>query len=220
MEAVRFYMLGQNVGHTPVFDGICARCGSLLYGYMNTTELGNKRNGLPVNADDSTTLVGENAQPPFLLRWPPEKLSQMAPAVFAFDQASGKVSLREEHQECPPWRVPAHGRTQATEKCWLYCESCEATLFDDSGPTHVPFRDQRSAATIDGFVRTALDPVVAQALPPRRKRPAAAAPRATRGETAAPLQQQPPQPGPGPPQSGDANEAVRQGFVNRPIMEA
>ena len=51
LSCVMFYMQGQRVGDTPVFDGMCANCGHLLYGPVNrnTASTGNKFIGKPRN---------------------------------------------------------------------------------------------------------------------------------------------------------------------------
>ena len=49
--AIRWYLLGQNVGQTPMYEGICAFCGTLLYGTLNATEFGNKWSGYPVGVN-------------------------------------------------------------------------------------------------------------------------------------------------------------------------
>ena len=65
LSCVRCCMQGQRVGDTPVFNGMCARCGHLLDGPVNKhcattskkfTGVPRNINGLPCNAD---------AQPPF-----------------------------------------------------------------------------------------------------------------------------------------------------------
>ena len=98
VEAIRYYLLGQNVGSTPIFDGICSFCGALLYGYMNTKEMGNKCNGVPVNINGSSRSkngknVSVNSQPPFLLRWSPEQLQAFAPDVFEFNPFTHKLDF-------------------------------------------------------------------------------------------------------------------------------
>ena len=79
MGCVRWYLQGQRVGDAPVFDGLRARCGQLLYGHVNraTATTGNKHLGLPCNLKGQ--LCGARSQPPFLLRWPPQELSQFLP---------------------------------------------------------------------------------------------------------------------------------------------
>ena len=70
LSCVRFYMQGQRVGDAPVFDGMCANCGHLLYGPVNrnTASTGNKFTGAPQNIQGSP--CSSHGQPPFLLCWP------------------------------------------------------------------------------------------------------------------------------------------------------
>ena len=35
LELARWYLRGQTIGSTPIFDGICAQCGCLLHGHQN-----------------------------------------------------------------------------------------------------------------------------------------------------------------------------------------
>ena len=112
---IRWYLLGQNVGQTPMYEGICAFCGTLLYGALNTQEFGNKWSGHPVNANGSCKAGnGQNltktSQPPFLLRWSPAFLAEKVPDVFSWDARSKKLQLREHHRERPPWIRPPHHR--------------------------------------------------------------------------------------------------------------
>ena len=92
-------MQGQSVGRKPVFDNMCAYCGELLHGSMN--EAGsNKVNGKPVTIGGRP--ASGDAQPPFLLRWPPEVIAEMAPAASAWSERTNKLELREEFQDTPP----------------------------------------------------------------------------------------------------------------------
>ena len=34
-EATRWYLMGQRASDAPLFDGMCSRCGDLLYGALN-----------------------------------------------------------------------------------------------------------------------------------------------------------------------------------------
>ena len=149
LGCVRWYLQGQRVGDAPVFDGLCARCGQLLYGHVNraTATTGNKHLGPPCNLNGQTCHA--RSQPPFLLRWPPQQLSQFVPDVFAWDEASNRLSLRDHHRSQPPWKArPHHRRVDATEQ-WLYCATCHPTLFeqeDKQAQCRVPFRDAADLA--------------------------------------------------------------------------
>ena len=94
---------GQRVGESPVFDGMCANCGVLLYGPVNsnTASTGNKFTGAPRNVTGSP--CSGYGQPPFRMRWPPQELQDYAPDVFSWDEASNRLCLREQHHAPPPW---------------------------------------------------------------------------------------------------------------------
>ena len=148
LSCVRFYMQGQRVGDAPVFDGMCANCGHLLYGPVNsnTASTGNKFTGKPRNIRGSPCI--SNGQPPFLLRWHPKELQEFAPDVFAWDAATNCLSLREQHQQRPPWKAqPHHRRTDKTE-LWLYCKACLATTTKEGA---IPFRDGLSVPFCRGL---------------------------------------------------------------------
>ena len=69
-SAVRYFLKGVHLGQRPIFDGICAFGGHLLYGTFGETGLSNKRNGPPVNVHGEVVaaVAAETLQPPFLLR--------------------------------------------------------------------------------------------------------------------------------------------------------
>ncbi len=150
-EATRWYLLGQRAGDKPLFDGMCSRCGDLLFGPMNQSYLaGNKKNGPPRDAEGqpwSLPPAGQcQQQPPFLLRYSPKFLAQMAPAVFDWTEETNRLALRAEHQARPPWRIRSGTRAKAAlENGWLYCKPCHDSLFDEEHKPPVPLRDRASA---------------------------------------------------------------------------
>ena len=85
-----------------------------------------------------------SAQPPCLLRYSPSLFAQEAPATFAYDPATNRLTLRP--GQTAPWlreHVP-HGDPNV----WLYCEDCYTQWV---GPVDrrksangVPFRDKAS----------------------------------------------------------------------------
>ena len=62
--AIRWYLHGQRVGATPIFNGICSHCGQLLYGTIGSG-MCNKVTGRPKNAEGEN--VGVASQPLFSL---------------------------------------------------------------------------------------------------------------------------------------------------------
>ncbi len=149
--AVRYCMKGQHVSAKPVFDGLCARCGELLYGTLSEPA-GNKKVGKPIDIDD-VAVSSADAQPPFLLRWPPNKFVDYAPAVFRWEQATNKLSLREEFVDAPPWKANLHHCQQERAATWLYCKPCHTQLSKRTAESEsfTPFRDSASVASLRGL---------------------------------------------------------------------
>ena len=144
---------GQRIGDAPVFDGVCARCGQLLYGHVNraTATTGNKHVGAAMNIKSEP--CSAKSQPPFFLRWPPSHLAEFLPDVFAHEARTNRLSLREHHRASPPWKArPHHRRAQVSDQ-WLYCSTCHGTLFENEekqSQCAVPFRDAASLANVRG----------------------------------------------------------------------
>ena len=74
-ELGKWFMKGQAIGERPIFDGMCAMCGTLLHGEanLNTSACSNKRFGSPVDRDGNklsgcNDCVQGKQQPPCLLR--------------------------------------------------------------------------------------------------------------------------------------------------------
>ena len=150
LELARWFLRGQKVGSKPIFDGICAQCGTLLHGTQNQNcALSNKRTAPPSNRDgdlvrhpDGTPKT--DAQPPFLLRYSPALFAREAPEMFAHDAETNRLSLRPGVPE--PWLRPRHARHE-DENTWLYCLDCQERWFPGPGQkahSHVPFRDKAS----------------------------------------------------------------------------
>lgn len=150
LELARWFMRGQTIGRKPIFDSICAQCGTLLHGTQNQNcALSNKRTAPPSNRDgdpvkhpDGTPKT--DAQPPFLLRYSPALFAREAPEMFAHDAETNRLSLRPGRPE--PWLRPRHARHE-DENTWLYCLDCQERWFPGPGQkahSHVPFRDKAS----------------------------------------------------------------------------
>ena len=124
LGATHWYMNGQRLGRQPIYDSVCAFCGSLLYGALNSPELGNKFSGKPVTIDEKVVRTTSSSisavQPPFLLRWSPASLAEMLPDVFSWDMQNKRLTLREKHRERPPWTRKAHSRDKNQDEHWLY----------------------------------------------------------------------------------------------------
>ena len=140
------------IGSTPIFDAICSQCAALLHGNQHENNaLSNKcvapphdRDGreLPLNADGTPQA---NAQPPFLLRYSPSHfaLKDSAPAWFAYDKRTNRLSLRAGVQ--PPW-IRATARP-GDRNVWFVCLDCKVRYFNDTGRrshAHIPYRDKAS----------------------------------------------------------------------------
>ena len=130
---------------------MCANCGHLLYGPVNrnTASTGNKFTGTPQNIQGSP--CSSHEQPPFLLRWPPQELQEFAPDVFAWDATTNCLSLREQHQERPPWKAQAHHRRIDQTEQWLYCKACKTTKLKEGA---IPCRDRHSLQFCRGLDTT------------------------------------------------------------------
>ena len=100
-ELARWFLRGRNVGSKPIFDGICAMCGTLLHGVIDhRSALSNKTAGLPLDRDGNVILHPDgtprvDAQPPFLLRYSPSLFAKEAPAMFKHDPDTNRLSLQE-----------------------------------------------------------------------------------------------------------------------------
>ena len=88
-ELAKWFMESQVVGSKPIFDGMCAQCGTLLHGLIGQhSALSNKVVGPPIDRDgkllleeDGTPSVG--AQPPFILIY--------SPALFAKEVSARNI---------------------------------------------------------------------------------------------------------------------------------
>eukprot|EP00973_Karenia_brevis_P072544 10076827-Karenia_brevis.AAC.1 len=124
LELARWFLRGQQVGSKPIFDGICAQCGTLLHGPQNANSaLSNKRTAPPMNRDGNLITHEDGspqteAQPPFILRYSPALFAREAPAMFSHDETTNRLSLRPDMSE--PWLRPPHARHQ-NNHTWLYC---------------------------------------------------------------------------------------------------
>ena len=149
-EAMHWYVQGRNESRTPIFDSMCANCGSWLYGPINSTAVSNKKSGPPVTKDGEILQRDRkeamNLQPPFLLRWNPGFFAKEAPDVFEWDARERVLRLRESHRERPPWMRLEHNRVKNTSESWLYCQGCHGHLFStaESDQPFVAFRDSKS----------------------------------------------------------------------------
>ena len=120
LRCIRWYLQGERVGDAPVFHGVCASCGQLFYGHANkaTGTSGNKHFGTPCNVKGQG--CSARSQPPFLLRWPPRQLPEFLPDVFAWAEASNRLSLREQHRSSPQARA-GKVKNFFLEKLSLWC---------------------------------------------------------------------------------------------------
>ena len=117
--AIGYFLKGLHVGETPVFDGMCAYCGSLLYGPLNESGVSNKTNGRPVTLE-GTLVMGarpENAQPPFS--------ATLVTRPLCADGARC-VHVRTENEPCRPAGVPRRAADLA--EWFLFYRSCYLTI--------------------------------------------------------------------------------------------
>ena len=148
-ELARWFLRGHQVGAKPIFDGICAMCGTLLHGVLDhRSALSNKTAGPPLDRDGTILLTPEGApktaaQPPFLLRYSPALFAKEAPSVFKHDAESNVLPLVPGAQ--PPWIKRDHARANKASP-WLYCSECRDRYFMSGKKQrgHVPYRDRAS----------------------------------------------------------------------------
>ena len=171
----KWFLRGQNVGRKPLYDGICAQCGCLLYGTVSHhSALSNKVVGPPTNRDGMILTLPDGAvdsaaQPPFLLRclpspWEPVSHNQLwgqscaggfrfspqlfakeAPEMFHHDPETNRLWLTEGKRE--PWlRDPVQARGERV-RTWLY-----RGLVTVLGETP-RFKRSRSQTEISGHAR-------------------------------------------------------------------
>ena len=78
------------LGKRSLFDGLCSMCGVLLYSTLGRNCAANFHYGPPISRD-GRILINEHgepdteAQPPFLLRYSPQKFAKECPEMFAHD---------------------------------------------------------------------------------------------------------------------------------------
>ena len=145
LELARWFLRGQSIGSKPIFDGICAMCGTLLHGSGTImSSLCNRTRGPPLDRDGNPFLTTDgqpdvNAQPPFLLRFSPAFFANEVPAMFIYESATNTLRLRDGLE--PPWVV------QTSDGQWEYCKDC-GTQWLGSNRTrkksHIPYRDAAS----------------------------------------------------------------------------
>ena len=144
--------MGPRASEVPLFDGLCSRCGELLFGKLNSSAGGgNKKNGEPRDAEGNpwplSAAAQSQQQPPFLLRYSPKFLAQSVPELFAWSQETNRLRLQEDHVAHPPWKIRSGTKAKGAEKnSWLYCPPCHESLFSDKPKPAVPLRDEASAA--------------------------------------------------------------------------
>ena len=144
-QLARYFCLGLHMGSNPLFDGICAMCGALLYGAYKGTHT-NKHYG-PATDRDGHIIADATAQPPFLLRYSPRLFAKEAPTWFEHDPDTNRLSLKP--GVARPWvrQFPPSAPIDESRP-WLFCLECKDRYFPDSGmrgtQSHIPYRDRAS----------------------------------------------------------------------------
>ena len=147
LDLAHWFLKGQSAGAKPMFDGICAFCGSWLRGDQNQhTASSNKRTGPPVDADGNFLPVVDgkaqlDKQPPFLLRYGPQLFAKEAPSISSYCDKSNTLKLQPGVGQ-EPWIRPKHSGYTESVKVWLYCIDCDNHLFHNK--PRLPFRDRAS----------------------------------------------------------------------------
>ena len=151
LELARWWLRGQKVGESALFDGLCAMCAGLLFGTVGGCSLSNKASGPPCDRDGKP-IDDVGAAPPCFLRYSPALFASEAPAIFAHDPVTNRLSLRPGVPE--PWLRHRRGVAEPTE--WLYCQECQSRWFPAGGQrqhSHVPFRDRAATASMKPVMR-------------------------------------------------------------------
>ena len=141
LTMAKYFLLGLEVGKEPLFTGICAMCGSLLYGSCNGRGNSNGKAGHPIDKNGVTVLTkaghaDTDAQPPCFLRFSPKLFAQEAPHIFEHDAATNRLRLKNTEGGYP-WYAEKAGH-------WLYCIDCFDRYIAKTEKSHVPFRDKAS----------------------------------------------------------------------------
>jgi len=149
---------GQAFSKKPLFEGICAMCGCLLYGVSGRNTLTNVHFGPPINRDGAILVKDGSpetqAQPPFLLRFSPQMLAKEAPEIFEHDPETNGLRLKAGKHE--PWIKQESHRTKETTNTWTYCYDCKSRYCADSRSvpkTHLTYRDRASQLNIRPVTR-------------------------------------------------------------------
>ena len=159
LELGWWFQKGQAVSNKPLFEGICAMCGCLLYGISGRNCLSNVYFGPPMNRDGAILIKDgvptTHAQPPFLLRFSPRSFAKEAPEIFDYDPVTNRLRLKEGKRE--PWLKPLTNRSKTdANTSWLYCYDCKVRYCPDSKSlpkTHLPYRDRASQLNLRPFTR-------------------------------------------------------------------
>ena len=141
-ELALWFCRGLSVSDKPIFDGICAQCGALLFGKIgHISSLSNKMSGPPINRD-GLRINDSGAQPPFLLRYSLSFFAAEAPAMFEHDPQTNCLSLKMRE----PWLRIENKRQVDLEATWLYCTDCHKRYFvnNQRRSAYIPFRDRAS----------------------------------------------------------------------------
>ena len=130
LELGYWFNRGQRISQKPLFEGICAMCGCLLYATLGGRCLGNMSFGPPLSRDghvlvDSAGKPETQAQPPFLLRFSPALFARECPEMFCHDPATNRLSLQP--GKWPPWIRKDTGFKDKTQP-WMSLPQLIATI--------------------------------------------------------------------------------------------
>ena len=122
LPIAKYFLNGLSVGDAPLFSGMCSFCARLLPDKVAGSSW---KFGPPVDRHGQPALDGSGspdlqAQPPCLLRYSPSLFAKEAPAVFQYDEATNRLSIKP--GQTPPWLRQSEGLAPGDSKIWLYCE--------------------------------------------------------------------------------------------------
>ena len=125
LPIAKYFIRGLSVGDKPLFRGMCAYCARLLT--APSESIVGWKVGPPIDRHGQRAL-DENgspdlrAQPPCLLRYSPSLYAKEAPTVFAYDEATNRLTIKP--GQVPPWLRPSEHLPPGDPNIWIYCEDC------------------------------------------------------------------------------------------------
>ena len=123
LPIAKYFLKGLAIGDAPLFTGMCAFCARLLpdKAVGSAWKFGPPidRHGQPAALDERGS-PDLRAQPPCLLRYSPSLFAKESPAVFQYDEATNRLTIKP--GQTPPWLRQSEHLPPGESNIWLYCE--------------------------------------------------------------------------------------------------